>query len=70
MEPGALVVRAEGAVPVRQRRATSCAGSRSRTAISSGASRCQFTGLEAGTRRSANGCLVLRLRKSTGGVRS
>jgi len=30
----------------------------------------QLAGLEAGTREAANGCLVLRLRKSTGGARS
>jgi hypothetical protein len=29
-----------------------------------------FGGLEAGTRESSNGCLVLRLRKPTGGAKS
>ena len=69
MEPGALLVRAQARFPF--------AGGRHvvrRLEIPYGFFErripLQFAGLEAGTRESVNGCLVLRLRKSTGGARS
>ena len=69
MEPGALLVRAEARFPFAPGRHVV-----RRLEIPYGYFErripLQIAGLEAGTRESANGCLVLRLRKSTGGVRS
>ena len=69
MEAGALLVRAEARFPFARdhhvvRRLEIPYGYFERRIP------LQFAGLEAGTRESVNGCLVLRLRKSTGGARS
>ena len=69
MEAGALLVRAEARFPFARdhhvvRRLEIPYGYFERRIP------LQLAGLEAGTREAANGCLVLRLRKSTGGARS
>ena len=69
MEAGALLVRAEARFPFARdhhvvRRLEIPYGYFERRIP------LQLAGLEAGTREAANGCLVLRLRKSTGGART